>query len=167
MNINLNKKAFTLIELLVVIAVVGILSFIGFTTFFNKKADLKKDVILLYNNLQFARIYAIKNKKEVTVTFYPDNNYYALQLEDNLTKKYYLSDSVEFGDGGHSSLSNHKVGFGNSNPPKETFTPIGFAKFMGSAYLKLKNSNNDVYQISVNLNGNITIKKWDGNAFSE
>ena len=166
MNINLNKKAFTLIELLIVIAIVGILSFIAITAFFNKKADLKKDVILLYNNLQYARMYAIKNKKEVTVTFYPASNYYTVQL-DNLTRKYDLSDNVEFGDGGHSSLSNHKVGFGNTNPPKETFNPIGFAKYIGSVYLKLKNSNDDVYQISVNLNGNITIRKWDGNAFSE
>ena len=165
MNTNLNKKAFTLTELLVVIAIIGILSFIAITAFFNKKADLKKDVILLYNNLQYARIYAIKNKIEVTVTFSPDSNYYTVQL-DNLTKRYDLSDNVEFGDGGHSNTSNHDVGFQNTNPPKETFTPIGFAKYRGAIYVKLKNSNDDVYQINVYRNGTITIKKWDGNDFS-
>ena len=153
MNINLNKKGFTLIELIVVITIIGILSSLSFMAFFNKKTELKKEAIALYNNLQYAKIYAIKNRQNVTVTFYPDNNYYVIQFSDNNSRRYDLGDNVEFGDG-----NGHTVSFDNTNPPKETFTPLGISKYAGSIYLKLKNSVNYLFIISVNLNGRIIIQ---------
>ncbi len=166
MNTSLNKKGFTLVELLIVLIIIAIITAIAIPTLYNEKKDLKKDVFILYNNLQYAKMYAIKNRTNVTITFNLTNNYYTMQLDNN-TKTVYLNENVEFGDGGHSNLSNHKVAFDNTNPPKEIFTPLGFPKYFGSIYIKLKNSSDYVYLISINLNGKITIKKWDGQSFVE
>ncbi len=163
----MKRNGFTLIELLVVISIIGIILTI-FTSYFGRQSTvLKKEVFKVYNNLQNAKMYAIKNRVNVTITFYPDDNYYKIKFNDSKIITFHLDKRIEFGDGGHSDLSNHKVGFDNTDPPVEIFTPMGFAKYMGSIYLKLKENNDKVYQISVKLNGKITIKKWNGNEFVE
>ena len=160
----MNKKGFTLVELLVVLAIMGMLLGIGYTYFSSSKSSLKKDTRILYNNLIFIRMKAVQLNATAYIQFDTTNNSYTLNYY-NVTKTVNLSSDVEFGDGGHSSLSNHKVAFGSTNPPKATFYPNGSCMPSGSVYLKIINSNNSVFKISVSMAGNVLIEQWNGSNF--
>ena len=164
MKNSMNKKGFTLVELLIVLVIMGMLIGIGYTYFSSSTNDLKKDTRILYNNLIFIRMKAVQLNSTAYLQFDTTNNSYTLNY-DNVTKTVNLSSDVEFGDGGHGSLSNHKVGFGSTNPPKATFYPNGGCMPSGSVYLKTTNSNNYVFQISVSMAGNVIIKQWNGSIF--
>jgi prepilin-type N-terminal cleavage/methylation domain-containing protein len=162
-----NKNAFTLTELLIVMAIIGMLAGIGYAYLSNGKTYLKKDVRILYNYLSYMRIKAIQLKNRTYLEFDITNNSYSLNYDNgSILKTVNLSSKIEFGDGGHSSLSNHKVAFGSTSPPKAYFFPDGSCSPSGSIYLKEKSSNDSVYKVTVSLSGNISISHWNGSAFA-
>ena len=162
----IKKNGFTLIELLIVIAIIGLILGIGFTYFSSGKTYLKKDVRVLYNYLLYMRLKAVQLNSRTYIEYDLTNNGYSLYYDNgSIVKSVLLSNKVEFGDGGHSTLSNHKVAFGSTNPPKSYFYPDGTCSPSGSIYLQEKNNNSAVYKITVNLAGYVTISLWNGSTF--
>lgn len=161
-----SRNGFTLLELLLTLFIIALATSIGFTYFSSGKSYLKKDVRVLYNYLNLMRVKAINLKSRTYIEYNLSSNSYSLKYDNGtILKTISLSSKVEFGDGGHSSLSNHKAAFGSTNPPKTYFYPNGSCSPSGSVYLKEKHSNDSVYKIAVNLAGNISISKWNGSSF--
>jgi prepilin-type N-terminal cleavage/methylation domain-containing protein len=159
-----NKNhGFTLIELIVVLGIISMITAIGASYLGSDRFKLKKDAMILYNNFEKAKRLAITNRTTQSITFNTGANSYTLNLTINnssQTVTVHLSPVVEFGDGGHGTTAYHTAKFGNGLTA--SFYPNGSCSPSGGVYLKLKNSNDDVYNIKINISGNIQLYKWNG-----
>jgi len=141
------KNGFTLLELLISLFIISIITGIGFAYFSSNKANLKKDTRILYNYLQFMRLKAIQIKSRTYIQFNISNKNYSLYYDNGtIIKTVNLSQNVQFSS----------VSFGATNPPKAYFYPDGSCSPSGS--IVLKDNNNNTYQITINLAGNISVQ---------
>ena len=171
-----NSKGFTLIELMIVVAIIGIMSLItapnlvsGLPTY-----RIKAAVRDCTSQLRNARSLAIKDKRNVTVSFNTDKGLCVIDgrrfpLTGSFSSTY--GSGVDFGRGeatsgvDDESLPDDGVSFNDNNI---TFTPRGMADFgagtvNGAVYFT--NNRGDAYAVSVNVAGAVALLRWRGNGW--
>ena len=171
-----SSKGFTLLELMVVVAVIGIMAMITAPNLVNGLPTyrIKAAVRDCTSQLRFARSLAIKDKRDVTVSFDPDKGLYVIDgrrfpLTGSFSDKY--GSGVDFGNGAATtgvddeSLPDDGISFNDNNI---TFTSRGMADFgagtvNGAVYFT--NNRGDAYAVTVNVAGAVALLRWRGNGW--
>ncbi len=168
------SKGFTLLELMVVVAVIGIMAMItapnlvsGLPTY-----RIKAAVRDCTSQLRYARTLAIKDKRDVAVSFDPDKGVCVLDGRrfpptGCFSDKY--GSGVRFGSGeattgvNGESVPSDGISFNDSSL---TFTSRGMADFgagnvNGAVYFT--NNRGDAYAVTVNVAGAVALMRWRNN----
>jgi len=127
------------------------------------------------SQLRYARTLAIKDKRDVTVSFDSDKDFYAIDgrkfpSTGSFSNKY--GSGVSFGRGeattgvNGESIPSDGISFNGSS---FTFTSRGMADFggagvNGAAYFT--NSLADAYAVTVNAAGAVAVLRWRGNEWT-
>jgi prepilin-type N-terminal cleavage/methylation domain-containing protein len=166
-----NSQGVTLVELMIVVAVIGIMATItapslvsGLPTY-----RIKAAVRDCTTQLRNARSLAIKDKRDVVVSFDPDKDFYVVDgrkfpLAGSLEEKY--GSGVRFGSGAATTGVNDESipSDGISlNDGSLTFTSRGMADFgVGAANgaIYFTNNREDAYAITLNVAGAVTLRRW-------
>ncbi|WP_298433922.1 GspH/FimT family pseudopilin [Geobacter sp.] len=162
-----NNKGITLIEMMVVVGILGVLAGIATVMFMRDlpKYRLKDATRELFNDIQSARISAVRNGLPCTIQQFPANsNSYRIVQNGSVLK------SVDLG-------AFKGVSFGSLNsaapePDSGTFAsdqlvvqPSGLAT-AGSFYLKSDSTPADGREIEVTAAGRPRIKSWTGTGYN-
>ena len=171
-----SSKGFTLAELMIVVAIIGIMALVtapnlvsGLPTY-----RIKSAVRDCTSSLRGARSTAIKDKRDVAVSFNTDKNFFIidgrkLPVDGSLERRY--GSGVAFGSGSATtgvdgeSIPSDAISF---NDNSITFTSRGLADFgagnmNGAAYFT--NNRGDAYAVTVNAAGAVAIRRWRGSAW--
>lgn len=168
-----NAAGFSLTELMMVVAIIGILALItapnivtGLPTY-----RIKAAVRDCTSQLRNARHLAIKEKRNVTVTFDGDKNFYMVGAN---RFPYYGSLDEEYGSGVSFGRGSATSGVGGDSIPVDgidinndsfAFTPRGLAAFEAGAVtgaVYLTNNRGDSYAVAVNAAGAVSLLRWRG-----
>lgn len=164
-------KGFTFVELMIVIAVIGIMAVItapnlvrGLPTY-----RIKAAVRDCTSQLRNARSLAIKDKRDVTVSFDSGKGVYVIDgrkfpFTGSLSDKY--GSGVGFGRGtaitgvNGENIPSDGISLNNS---RLTFTPRGMADFgvgttNGAVYFS--NNRGDAYAVTMNVAGAVALLRW-------
>ena len=171
-----NSKGFTLIELMIVVAIIGIMALVTAPNLVNGLPTyrIKSAVRDCTSSLRGARSTAIKDKRDVAVSFNTDKNFFIidgrkLPVDGSLERRY--GSGVAFGSGSATtgvngeSIPSDAISF---NDNSITFTSRGLADFgagnmNGAAYFT--NNRGDAYAVTVNAAGAVAIRRWRGSAW--
>ena len=144
---TVNYKGYTLVELLVIISILGIISAVSVPNLLSWYPNyrIRSASKELYNNLQWARMSAIKARENCYIDFNsPGANQYTVNFESKTVRIVNLADH-------DSSLSFSEA------PERITFRSNGLA-ILGDEDLIVTNSNKK-YQAEVFISGAIKLKK--------
>ena len=172
-----NPKGFTLLELMIVIAVIGIMAMITAPNLVNGLPTyrIKAAVRDCTSQLRYARSLAIKDKRDVTVSFDPDKGLCVIDgrrfpLGGSFPDRY--GSGVGFGSGtattgvNGESMPNDGISFNQNNL---TFTSRGMADFGAGAVngaVYFTNNRGDAYAVTVNVAGAVALLRWRGNGWT-
>ncbi|MCI5192582.1 MAG: prepilin-type N-terminal cleavage/methylation domain-containing protein [Candidatus Electrothrix sp. AU1_5] len=180
-----NSKGFSFVELMVVIALIGLLSAIGLPSLLRSLPEkrLKNAARSLYADLQKAKLLAVKENKNVTVTFDTAKKQYSF-IDDNgntvaTTISLADSGSVQYGCNA-TTLNNWRqspaaVGIPDTTIPpsgvtgvtgdeKIIFTNLGVAN-TADIYLQDDNVQEVCYAVTVSMLGSVKILRYNGSSW--
>ena len=148
-NLNrLNNKGISLVELLVVIALMGIMGSISMSGMLNwiPEHRLQSASRELYNNLQYARISAIKAGQDCYLEFNsPAEDQYSIKTATQTIK---TIDLESYGSG---------MNFASA-PAKVTFRPNGLSATAGDSTVEVGNNSGKTYSATISAAGAIKLK---------
>jgi prepilin-type N-terminal cleavage/methylation domain-containing protein len=172
-----SSKGFTIVELMIVVAIIGIMALVTAPNLVNGLPTyrIKSAVRDSTSKLRSARSRAIKDKRDVTVSFDTDKHIMIIDgrtfplLNKSFTQKY--GSGVAFGSGSATtgvdgeSIPSDGISF-NDNSIR--FTSRGLADFgagdmNGAAYFT--NNRGDAYAVTVNAAGAVALRRWRGSAW--
>jgi len=164
-----DEAGFSFAELMVVIALIGILSAIALPSLLGGMPEkrLKNTARNLYSDLQKARLQAVKENRNITVTFNTAGGTYSY-TEKDAVRTADLTDHGEVSYGlGSVSGDICTWNIDNSSVCEQAaaiaFTNTGTAT-AGSVYLQNKNKN-ACYAVNVTSFGAISIKRFNGSSW--
>ncbi|MCI5126897.1 MAG: type II secretion system protein GspH [Candidatus Electrothrix sp. AUS3] len=175
-----NSKGFSFVELMVVIALVGLLSAIGLPSLLRNLPEkrLKNAARSLYADLQKAKLLAVKENKNVTVTFDTATKQYSFIDDDGNTVATTVSladsGSVQYGCNA-TTLNNWRqspaaVGIPDTTVPISgvtdniIFTNLGVAN-TEDIYLQDDNVQEVCYAVTVSMLGSVKILRYNGSSW--
>lgn len=146
------KSGFTIIELLVALVILGALASIAIPAFsvWLPRYRLKGAARDVFSNMQLAKLEAIKQNANCSVTMDTGNNQYTVQC---LPKTVLLS---EYGDG----VTFQGPDAGDSTTATITFSSRGLCN-IGTVYLT-NSKNSAYYKVQTSTSGGISLKKYNG-----
>lgn len=163
-----NRKGFTLNELMIVIAVIAIVGAISIPTIVNSmpKYRLKKSARDLCSNMRKARMIAVKQNRNVAITFDLANNEYTI---DGAARPTQLENGIVFGFGDATVAATEGGGSLPGDPvtlsaETATFNSRGFLQ-PTSGYVYFQNARGEALALSVLTSGSIRLRKWRGTSW--
>ncbi|WYD79760.1 MAG: GspH/FimT family pseudopilin [Candidatus Electrothrix gigas] len=172
-----NSNGFSFVELMVVIALIGLLSAIGLPSLLRNLPEkrLKNAARSLYADLQKAKLLAVKENKNVTVTFDTATKQYSFIDDDGNT----VAPTVSLADSGAVQYGCNATTFNDwrqspaaaespdtAIPPSGvtdniTFTNLGVAN-TEDIYLQDDNVQEVCYAVTVSMLGSVKILRYNG-----
>ncbi|WP_339138769.1 MAG: GspH/FimT family pseudopilin [Candidatus Electrothrix sp. GW3-4] len=159
-----SQQGFTFAELMIVIAIIGILSAIGIPSFLHSLPEkrLKNAARNLYADLQKVRLLAVKENKNVIITFNTAAGTYSYN-QDGVTKNVTLGDygAVAYDCGlTDKDWRNPRVDIPLTGVTGNvTFTRLG-ESLNGEADVYLQSQNDDTVCYAVNVSRFGAVKIW-------
>jgi len=163
------QKGFSLVELMVVLAIIGIIGVISVPNVVTgiPKYRVKAAASDMAANLRKARSVAIKEHRDITVFFDPDNKRYSIDgrwFPEGENMSDYYGSGVRYGIGqatetvsGGTVQSDYVSFTGNS----VTFNSQGISG--GQGYVYITNDKGNAYAVGVrNFAGSIAVRRWTG-----
>ncbi|MBW1855440.1 MAG: GspH/FimT family protein [Deltaproteobacteria bacterium] len=146
-----NESGFSVVELLTTIAIIAILAAIAIPAFSGwiPRYRLKMAARDLYSNMQLAKLTAVRQNQDCSITFSTSPDNYAVSL---INKTVVLGD---YGSGVKFDDPTHSLTFATS---PLTFNPRGLSN---SGYVYLSNEKNSAYyRVGPLSSGAIILQKW-------
>jgi len=165
-KLHRNSHGFTTIELIMVIAIMGVLMAIAIPNFSQWIANyrLKAATREIYSNFQKARIEAIKTNSNIVVSFNLGAGTYQVFVDNGGTTGT-ASDDTQNGDERILAtvtmpagvvLDSVNFSFGSTTPG---FTPRGLPLSSRIGNVRVRNVNNELYQVTLSLAGGVTLER--------
>lgn len=168
---SITQKGFSLIELMVVLAIIGVIGVISVPNVVTgiPKYRVRAAASDMAANLRKARSLAIKEHRDVTVFFDPDNNRCSVDGRwfpegENMSNHY--GSGVRYGIGeatgsvSGGAVPSDYVTFQNNTV---TFNSQGISTGTGLGYVYLTNDKGNAYAVGVrNIAGSIAVRRWTG-----
>jgi prepilin-type N-terminal cleavage/methylation domain-containing protein len=166
---SMTHKGFSLVELMVVLAIIGIIGVISVPNVVTgiPKYRVKAAASDMAANLRKARSLAIKEHRDVTIFFDPDNKRYSIDgrfFPEGKDMTEYYGSGVRYGQGeatgsiGGGAIPSDYVTF---NDNTVTFDSLGISS--GQGYVYITNDKGNSYAVGVrNVAGSIAVRRWTG-----
>lgn len=154
------NKGFTLVELVVTVAIVGLLITLSMPKIkeWLHGYRLKGAARDLYGNLQLAKMTAVKENQDCTVTFNTGTDQYSVSCLDNKTVTL-----TGYGSGVHFIADADAAPFSHTHATTLTFNPRGLSQ---SRYGYLTNDKQTgYYKVGALSSGVIKSQRWYGGAW--
>jgi len=153
------QKGYSITELMVVVSIIGILGVIAVPNFVTSVSTykLKNTSVDLCSNLRKARSIAVKQNRNVAISFNTDAKTYSIDSGVPVQ----LEAGVSFGHGNATSTANS----GESIPSdgvsfaseKATINNQGISN---AGYVYLENDKGEAYAVGVHTSGRIVLRHW-------
>lgn len=159
MKTGKDRSGFTLIELMVAVAIISVLAGVAIPTFsaWLPNYRLKGAARDLYSNIQLAKMEAIKQNTDISITFQAGPDRYS--IADVLPNPVLLADC----GGG----VNYEAPTGFSNTLATiTYNQRGICTAGNGTFVYISNSKKSTFfRVGPNAAGAVRLEKWNGAAF--
>jgi len=153
------QKGYSLTELMIAISIVGILGVIAVPNFVTSVSTykLKNTSVDLCSNLRKARSLAVKQNRNVAISFNIDANTYSVDNGSPVR----LEDGISFGKGTATVSANPSESIPSDGvsftSEKATINNQGISN---AGYVYLQNAKGEAYAVGVHTSGRIILRHW-------
>jgi prepilin-type N-terminal cleavage/methylation domain-containing protein len=153
------QKGYSITELMVVVSIIGILGVIAVPNFVTSVSTykLKNTSVDLCSNLRKARSIAVKQNRNVVISFNADAKTYSIDSGSPIR----LEEGVSFGHGNATVTANageaipsDGVSFASE---KATLNSQGIGN---AGYVYLQNDKGEAYAVGMHISGRIIMRHW-------